>query len=535
MKACGHVASIEWELLRNNPYFMVANSVPSIQWRLIQLVSVCVIPIMLVALGLFGYDYWLERQALTRKAIDTATNTALLIDKEFAGIEGVLHALGGSASLKAGNITRFYTEARSVAFFGGASTIILSDLNGVELFNTSESGPQPGNKPTEWAGFISDRDSYLLSNIFTDPFITEPVVALTVPVEIMGRRMYYLSAYVRAQHFALLSKQQNLPDSWVLSVLNQDRRVVSRSRSMPEHIGKRPTQSLLNALTTARQGVFSGTTLDGSPVLGVFSIAPASGWTIAIGIPEEELTEALHAKLLILGVALATIVGSAAFIAWSIGGKIARSVQGLTKPALALGTRGHIDIPDFYFKEAGEVGEALLKASDMLRQAEYSASHDKLTGLANRALFDELMIQQITVARRKCELFSVLYIDLDGFKPVNDRLGHAAGDTVLCEVADRLRSNLRESDVAARLGGDEFAVLLIDTAVDDAIAVAEKLLQALQRPHRLSGVDTTVFASIGIATFPDSGVDRSQLIEAADKAMYRAKATGKDRIAVATS
>jgi diguanylate cyclase (GGDEF)-like protein len=160
---------------------------------------------------------------------------------------------------------------------------------------------------------------------------------------------------------------------------------------------------------------------------------------------------------------------------------------------------------------------------------EYLASHDGLTNLPNRETFNELLHYAIEAARRHQRRFAVLFIDLDRFKVINDSLGHDAGDMLLVEIANRLRSTLRSSDVVARLGGDEFVVILEETAESDAIErIARNLLSVLSQPLQLSGHECHTTASIGIAMYPSDGSDVQTLTKNADMAMYLAKEDGKN-------
>jgi len=202
----------------------------------------------------------------------------------------------------------------------------------------------------------------------------------------------------------------------------------------------------------------------------------------------------------------------------------------LVAPALALGEGRTVELPATRIKEAQEVGAAMLQASRMLARAQHLAHYDPLTGLCNRVLFGELVLRELAVAQRSGDSFSILAIDLDGFKAVNDMHGHAAGDTVLKEAADRMASAIRVSDVAARLGGDEFAVLLLGAHQEDARLVAEALVESLSLPY--PNVRVAVSASIGIAVYPQSGATMLQLLERADVALYRAKGLGKRRVAL---
>lgn len=161
----------------------------------------------------------------------------------------------------------------------------------------------------------------------------------------------------------------------------------------------------------------------------------------------------------------------------------------------------------------------------------YLATHDVLTGLANRTMFTQLLGTSIQTARRDRKKLALLFIDLDRFKVINDTLGHADGDVLLVEMANRLRHTLRDSDVVARLGGDEFVVILPEiTSEVEVNVVARKLLSAAMRPMSLSGQECRVTASIGVALYPENGRDEHTLIKNADMAMYLAKEEGKNDV-----
>jgi diguanylate cyclase (GGDEF)-like protein/PAS domain S-box-containing protein len=164
------------------------------------------------------------------------------------------------------------------------------------------------------------------------------------------------------------------------------------------------------------------------------------------------------------------------------------------------------------------------------KQLEYQAYYDALTGLPNRLLFRDRIINAIGQARRNQRGIAVMYLDLDNFKHVNDGLGHSTGDALLAEVAVRLQGCIRASDTISRLGGDEFTILLNDTAGADAVAgVARKILQSLSRPFRVDGHELFVTASIGISLYPADGEDVETLLKCADSAMYRAKELGRNQ------
>lgn len=165
---------------------------------------------------------------------------------------------------------------------------------------------------------------------------------------------------------------------------------------------------------------------------------------------------------------------------------------------------------------------------DMEQKMRFMATHDDLTKLANRNLLEERLTQALHQHARHHEKLALLFLDLDGFKDVNDRYGHHVGDELLIKIAAVLNHCVRKSDTVARFGGDEFVILL--TAMldkDDAAIVAEKILLHLSTPFQLSACSAQVGASIGIALYPDNGTDSQQMMKAADGLMYLAKQQGK--------
>lgn len=241
----------------------------------------------------------------------------------------------------------------------------------------------------------------------------------------------------------------------------------------------------------------------------------------------------------ILGKHLSEIVGAQSYA--EIEGYFAQVLQGhpvnyQRTRSLADGELRHIEVK--LLPHAGDQGEILgcfgvttditehKLTEERIRRL---AHHDSLTGLPNRLLFNDRLNQTISLAKRDARQFALLYLDLDDFKPVNDRFGHAAGDELLQGVAARMRHQVRASDTVARVGGDEFTVILSDIAKRaDAQTVAAKIIAALGAPFQLSGKDqhVKIGASIGISVYPADGRDADALASAADTAMYQAKQTG---------
>lgn len=190
---------------------------------------------------------------------------------------------------------------------------------------------------------------------------------------------------------------------------------------------------------------------------------------------------------------------------------------------------------DIIRNSQGEVTHYLAVFTDISQRKQdeerlaFLAHHDALTGLPNRSFFQERCREALLRAERHGYRVGLLFIDLDGFKTVNDSLGHPVGDSLLQGVAERLGGNLRKSDLLARQGGDEFTVLLDE--LDDpqaAVTVAGKLLAALREPFQLEGHTLYISASIGIGCYPQDGQDAQTLLKNADTAMYRAKEEGRN-------
>ena len=213
-------------------------------------------------------------------------------------------------------------------------------------------------------------------------------------------------------------------------------------------------------------------------------------------------------------------------------------------PARIIGTDTDITrLKEEEARHAREAGETFRRNLEKLQQAHDAAEaaqrlasslarHDALTGLPNRRVFSEVLDKAIARAGRGANPHAVLIIDLDRFKPVNDIHGHAAGDVVLCEVANRLKGLVRGSDSVARLGGDEFGIVLDCSSAtkapgEAAIRLAERVIEAVGRPIAYGGRTLGVGASIGIAICPTDGGDADTMLHAADMAMYRAKQEGR--------
>lgn len=177
-----------------------------------------------------------------------------------------------------------------------------------------------------------------------------------------------------------------------------------------------------------------------------------------------------------------------------------------------------------YHEKTRALEQALNDLRESQRRLQELVDLDPLTGVPNRRLFDDRLSMLLQRCRRDKRRAAVVYVDIDGFKPVNDQYGHGAGDQVLADIARRLQRCLRKTDTVSRIGGDEFALLLDPgPPTGDTAEIAAKILAALRVPFEVDGVSIQLDASIGIAFFPDNGDSAKELLKAADSAMYLGK------------
>lgn len=205
----------------------------------------------------------------------------------------------------------------------------------------------------------------------------------------------------------------------------------------------------------------------------------------------------------------------------------------LAEQAIQAGAQDHLVKGQYARAALGRIVRHSVERKKTEKRLLRLAMRDQLTGLVNRVFFRERVASALAAARRSGEPFAVMYVDLDGFKGVNDSHGHDAGDALIQQAAMRLQNSVREEDTIARLGGDEFAILLHDaTSPHDVLRIAERCRQQLARPFELDPQEARISASLGLAFYPESGNSVDAMLCAADAAMYRAKREGRNGVCV---
>jgi diguanylate cyclase (GGDEF)-like protein len=506
------------------------------RYRLTWLVMACVLPMLALIAFILIDQYRHNRDQLIQKSILTARAMALTVDKDTDSVKSGLYALASSPYLGSNNLQAFHRQASKILQKLNADNIYLADENGQQILHTNRpfGTSLPATRTLPFIKRVFETGNGTVSDLFTGSIVKKPVVAVIVPVWQGNRVVYALGATFYPERLLALLANQGLPADWVVAIYDGSGHFIARSHGIDSLLGKKGSPAILEQMAIRQEGTLESRTVDGTPVIGVFSKSKVSNWAIGIGIPKAQLTADLWKRVGLIATITFFILLSTLMLAWALGGKIARSIHALIAPALALGRNEKVQVETLYLREADEVGNAIERAADILAHTRHKAYHDPLTGLANRALFGEMAEQHLALCRRYGEHLAILYLDLDGFKSVNDTYGHAMGDRLLQQVAARLESEVRRSDLVARLGGDEFAAVLMNTDRAGAANVAAKLVEALSVPYSLDGISVTrVSPSIGVAIYPETGRDIEVLLQRADYAMYLAKSAGKRQYAIA--
>ena len=521
---------------------------PTIRSRLVFLVIAAVMPVAVMTLALVLLNFERVRDVKAGDRLNTARAIAAAVDRDLSGIESGLRVLAASQLPPGDALAAFSLEAREAMPLLHASGLRLEDSAGNLVMDirqprhgsTVVAGPSGASSPAMAPRPGSAPTAPMAPALPGEPS-QEQLIEVSVPLPADKAAQLQGAATLRARlvpdRLSDLLALQQMDRDWLATVYDRDGRVVARTQGAERYFGVEAPRDLLLKLRGQWEGLMDTTSLDGVAVQTAFVRTETSGWAVAISVPSASLRLPLTRALAwVVGGFLLTIAGSL-LLAWRIGGRIAGAVQALTQPALALGTGVAVEVPPLGVVEVDRVGRALTHAARLLDAAQHEANHDALTGLANRSLFRQMVQQQLALARRNGTSLAVLYVDLDGFKEVNDTHGHGVGDLLLKEAAQRLRTAVRAGDLVARLGGDEFAVALVQPGQRGAAKVAAKLVQWLSEPFELGGLRVSVSASIGGASAPSSPAgepaDCEALLEQADAAMYQAKQSGKSRFVLA--
>ena len=499
----------------------------SLRASLLLLIAVCVLPAAVVSGSLAYANYRLQREQTYQNTVLLARKIASDLDRELSAVESGLRVLATSPDLAAGDLRAFHQRARDAIKSQIVYNYVLMDRNGRQLLNTllpfGTALPSAGS-PAELTRVFHSGEA-VLTDLFIGPVTGRPLIAMGVPVHRDGRVVYGLDAGLALGRIGAILGRQHLPKEWLAAVFDSSGTIVARSLDAERFVGEKAVDGLLEGFAAHREGTLETVTKEGTPVVSSFSRSAVSDWRVAVAAPKAALDAELYRLVAWVLAGTTVAVGLGLWLVARLARRVTVSIRGLNDAALALGNGKPVELPSVQLHEADAIGVAIVQASAVMAQVHHLAYHDALTGLRNRVLFDELVAHQLAAVVRSQGSLALLALDLDGFKAVNDRQGHAAGDRVLKIAAKRITRTIRTADVAARRGGDEFAVLLVDADEQDAMQTAQRLVAALAEPY--PDVASPVSASVGVAVFPQSGCTAATLLEGADRALYRAKECGK--------
>jgi diguanylate cyclase (GGDEF)-like protein len=296
----------------------------------------------------------------------------------------------------------------------------------------------------------------------------------------------------------------------------------------------------INPLHDRAMGGWRGTGLThnarGEEELSAVVSIPSANWFLVARTPSAEAFSVVDA---LLNSVIQNSIKAAALLLVLLVALTAYLFRPLNQAARQMRAMAHGQIPlaplpVVRHDEVGAMVSSFNELVDKLLQSEsrmrYLAHHDALTSLENRTAFQQNLLQGVALADRQQSSLALLFIDLDGFKAVNDTFGHDVGDQLLVQVAQRLRACVRASDMVGRLGGDEFVLLLTDNpTAEQARQIADKVIDAICKPYQIADAQPALGASIGIAMYPDQAKTADQLLIVADTAMYQAKRDGGRR------
>lgn len=352
--------------------YLKRQDAPGVRATLGLLVLGCVLPLAIVAAFLIVDFYERGRKQLIDSTVTKAQATIASVDREFDSLQAALLALGTSRQLQEGDLAGFHARARDALVNLHADSIVLVDPGGALLLSTRRpyGEPLPRLPSTPLLKRIMATGQGGVSDLFPGPLAGQLIYTVGVPVRRNGAIVMTLNATATPAYLAALLAEQKLPATWRTGILDSRGKIVARSHEPEKYVGKSATPALLHSLSLRGAGSLEGRALDGLPVYTVYSRSPRTGWTVAFGIPIDELTAGLRHSLGWLIAATLAALALGLLLAWRVGGAIAHSVRALIPPALAAGSGSMPPLPPLAIREARELAQAMSDAAASVRAAQ---------------------------------------------------------------------------------------------------------------------------------------------------------------------
>lgn len=343
-----------------------------IQQQLNGLVQALLLPAALAVGLLIVHSLRQQGEAIEAGTLATARALTQAVDQELASARTALQALATSPSLAAGDLAGFDRQARSLLSELPGSNVTLTDASGQQLINTLQpfGQPLPRHSDPATVQLVFRKGQPTISDLYLGPVSRQPVIGIDVPVRAHGQVVYDLSMGYFASRLSEALKRQNLPDGWVAAILDSQGTVVARTHESERYVGKKATPELMQAMKLHTEGRLETDTLEGIPVVSVFSRSGVSNWSVAIGIPRATFQRQLWTSIAwLLAGTIALLVAGFVLARW-FSERIAGTIRALAEPAAALGRGEVVRVPRLKFDEAEALGRALVGASRMLRDRE---------------------------------------------------------------------------------------------------------------------------------------------------------------------
>lgn len=501
---------------------------------------------LMSALPVLAFALWtlrsmvLEQQARDERVlVQRAQAAAGALAQRFERAAASLEAQAVSQSALRMDLAGLHEEAiRVQAAHPDILSIALTRRDGVRIFSTARAWGSP-LPPGAGAGADADAERAVFDGarvvhlpLFRDRLLAAPAMAVAVPLRIDGEVVFSLRMSLASSGLSSLLSEQQLPDDWTVAAIDPSGVIAARTKDAGRFVGTRATDTLLAAIASGGACPYRTLTKTGVDALTCAVEVPGTGWHVAVGVPAAAFSREVSGTLRTM------LVGGLACAAGGLLGAlaIARVVsRQLRQPARALagGAASEEALAGSRIREVVAMNDGLARArrrEDELVARLSHARHDALTGLPGRGLFRERVERDAAGADAAGDRIAMLFIDLDGFKGVNDRWGHRAGDEALRRVAAVIRGVVREgAELAARLGGDEFAIYLRgpgESLREAAESTATRLIDGI------AGLGDGLGCSIGIAMSDADAALLPEVLACADGLMIQAKRAGKGRYAL---
>jgi len=388
------------------------DKLPTIRFQIATVVLACIVSSVVALCLLIAYFYQRERNQLERDAYQTVQALTAAVDRDLGIGENVALALATSHSLTNGELARFHTQAASVLRdeFPGF-TFVLSDENGQQLVNVIRpyGDPLPRHGNPDQLRRVFETGRTVISDVFIGGVKRRPLVGIDVPVRRDGKVLYDLSVGFLPERLGRIFAEQRLPPGRIITVYDTKGVVVTRTHLVDKYVGQAADPALVARMRAAQEGAVEAGTLEGVPAIFIFHRSSLTGWTVSIAIPKATVFAEQFGSVAVVALIVITLQAFGFAVAWRLGGRIGRSVRGLTAPALALGRGTPVVLPAPDFREAAEVGAALRKVEHELDG--YRHHLEALVAERTDALFTATLRQkelndQLVVAFERAEAAS---------------------------------------------------------------------------------------------------------------------------------